>query len=288
MNRQKRRWKVGALALAGAAALCVGAVWALQGDLTVAEYDITLPAGLEGLDGLKIAQISDVHSADIQQELREALQAQAPDLIMFTGDLVNREDRDLSRALSLARMAAGQAPAYYAPGNHEADNPCYPELREGLEKAGVTVLEDEAVLLEETGGRINLIGLRDVTFHPEGRAQGEKELPELARSLCVLGALNVLLSHRPSLMEAYEKSGADLVFTGHAHGGQVRLPLAGPLFAPDEGVFPKYTAGVYQAGDVQVVVSRGLGNGTPFPRLWNGPELVVVTLRAADGQTAHT
>ena len=281
MDRHKRQWKAGALALAAGAALCAGAVWALQGELGVTRYDLSLPEGLEGLDGLKIAQISDVHSADIQKELQAALREEPPDLIVFTGDLVNREDRDLSCALSLAAMAAQIAPAYYAPGNHEADNPCYPELREGLEEAGITVLENESVQLWYRGARVNIIGLLDLAFHPQGRTAAREELPGLIQDLSVHGALNVVLSHRPSLMEEYEESGADLVFSGHAHGGQVRMPLIGPLFAPDEGALPDYTAGTYLAGETWVVVSRGLGNGTPFPRLWNAPELVVVTMRAS-------
>ena len=281
MDRHTKRWKAGALALAAGAALCAGAVWALQGELGVTRYELSLPEGLEGLDGLKIAQISDVHSADIQGELQTALREAAPDLIVFTGDLVNREDRDLSCALSLAAMAAQIAPAYYAPGNHEADNPCYPELREGLEEAGITVLENESVQLWYRGARINIIGLLDLAFHPQGRTAAREELPGLIQDLSVHGALNVVLSHRPSLMEEYGESGADLVFSGHAHGGQVRMPLIGPLFAPDEGALPDYTAGTYLAGETWVVVSRGLGNGTPFPRLWNAPELVVVTMRAS-------
>ena len=281
MDRHTKRWKAGALALAAGAALCAGAVWALQGELGVTRYELSLPEGLEGLDGLKIAQISDVHSADIRGELQTALREAAPDLIVFTGDLVNREDRDLSCALSLAAMAAQIAPAYYAPGNHEADNPCYPELREGLEEAGITVLENESVQLWYRGARINIIGLLDLAFHPQGRTAAREELPGLIQDLSVHGALNVVLSHRPSLMEEYGESGADLVFSGHAHGGQVRMPLIGPLFAPDEGALPDYTAGTYLAGETWVVVSRGLGNGTPFPRLWNAPELVVVTMRAS-------
>ena len=281
MDRHTKRWKAGALALAAGAALCAGAVWALQGELGVTRYELSLPEGLEGLDGLKIAQISDVHSADIQGELQTALREAAPDLIVFTGDLVNREDRDLSCALSLAAMAAQIAPAYYAPGNHEADNPCYPELREGLEEAGITVLENESIQLWYRGARVNIIGLLDLAFHPQGRTAAREELPGLIQDLSVHGALNVVLSHRPSLMEEYGESGADLVFSGHAHGGQVRMPLIGPLFAPDEGALPDYTAGTYLAGETWVVVSRGLGNGTPFPRLWNAPELVVVTMRAS-------
>lgn len=281
MDRHTKRWKAGALALVAGAALCAGAVWALQGELGVTRYELPLPEGLEGLDGLKIAQISDVHSADIQGELQTALREAAPDLIVFTGDLVNREDRDLSCALSLAAMAAQIAPAYYAPGNHEADNPCYPELREGLEEAGITVLENESVQLWYRGARVNIIGLLDLAFHPQGRTAAREELPGLIQDLSVHGALNVVLSHRPSLMEEYADSGADLVFSGHAHGGQVRMPLIGPLFAPDEGALPDYTAGTYLAGETWVMVSRGLGNGTPFPRLWNAPELVVVTMRAS-------
>ena len=281
MDRHTKRWKAGALALAAGAALCAGAVWALQGELGVTHYEILLPEGLEGLDGLRIAQISDVHSADIQKELQAALREEPPDLIVFTGDLVSREDRDLSRALSLAAMAAQIAPAYYAPGNHEADSPCYPELREGLEKAGVTVLENENAQLQRNGAQVNIIGLLDLAFHPQGRERAREELPGLIQDLTLPGALNVALSHRPSLLEEYAAGGADLVFSGHAHGGQVRVPVVGPLFSTDEGIFPDHTAGVYPAGETWVVVSRGLGNGTPFPRLWNAPELVAVTLRAS-------
>lgn len=142
-------------------------------------------------------------------------------------------------------------------------------------------LEDRAVLWGLRGEGVNLMGLWDVTHDPLGWAHAQAALPERVRALRREGALNVLLSHRPSLLEEYGAGGADVVFCGHAHGGQVRLPLAGPVFAPDEGLFPKHTAGVYQAGETRMVVSRGLGNGTPYPRLWNGPELVVVTMKRA-------
>lgn len=278
---REKAWKWAAFLLAAGAAAAGGWAWAMQGELTTARYEVPLPVGLEGLDGVKIAQISDVHSADLEGPLRAALEEAAPDLIVMTGDLVNREDRDLSRALSLARMAAETAPAFFAPGNHEVDNPCWPELRDGLEEAGVQVLEDRAVLWSLRGEGVNLMGLWDVTHDPLGWAHAQAALPERVRALRREGALNVLLSHRPSLLEEYGAGGADVVFCGHAHGGQVRLPLAGPVFAPDEGLFPKHTAGVYQAGETRMVVSRGLGNGTPYPRLWNGPELVVVTMKRA-------
>ena len=144
---REHAWKRAALLLAAAAPAAGGCAWAVQGKLTTAWYEVPLPAGLEGLDGVKIAQISDVHSADLERPLGAALAAAAPDLIVMTGDLVNREDRELSRALSLARMAAETAPAFFAPGNHEGDNPCWPELRDRLEEAGVQVLEDRELSL---------------------------------------------------------------------------------------------------------------------------------------------
>ncbi len=162
------------------------------------------------------------------------------------------------------------------------DNPDYARLREGLEEAGVTILEDQGVVLDYHGAALNLVGVKDVNAYPGSRTEAIQAMVQTAKDLFVDGTYHVLLSHRPSLLDAYSASGADLVFSGHAHGGQVRLPVIGAVFAPDQGLLPQITAGVHTAGQTQVVVSRGLGNGTPFPRLWNGPELVAVTLRAQE------
>lgn len=257
-------------------------VWALQSALGVSQYEITLPQGMEGLDGYRIVQIADLHSAKLEQELEQALEQIQPHLIVITGDLVNREDRDFTQALSTAALAVRFAPTYFVRGNHEVDNPDYARLREGLEEAGVTILEDQGVVLDYHGAALNLVGVRDVNAYPGGRTEAIQAMAQTAKDLFEDGTYHVLLSHRPSLLDAYSASGADLVFSGHAHGGQVRLPVIGAVFAPDQGLLPQVTAGVHTAGQAQVVVSRGLGNGTPFPRLWNGPELVAVTLRAQE------
>ena len=237
MDRHKRHWKAGALALAAGAAICAGAAWALQGELETTHYEVPLPAGLEDLDGLTIAQISDVHSAGIQEELRSALEQAAPDLIVFTGDLVNRD-------------------------------------------AGITVLEDEAAQLWRNGEQVNLIGLLDLSFHPRGLEKAREELSDHVQDLLIHGALNVVLSHRPSLIEEYEASGADLVFSGHAHGGQFRLPFVGGLVAPNQGLFPKYDSGLYTEGNTNMIVSRGIGNSIlPF-RFNNRPEVILIELKA--------
>lgn len=276
----------GAAALAGAALLGT-CIWALQSALGVSQYDIALPKGMEGLDGYRIVQIADLHSAKLDKELEQALEQLQPNLIVMTGDLVNREDRDFTQALSTAALAVRFAPTYFVRGNHEVDNPDYARLRQGLEKVGVTILEDEGVVLEYHGASLNLAGMKDVTAYPSSRAQAIEAMAQTAKDLFVEGTYHVLLSHRPSLLEAYEASGADLVFSGHAHGGQVRLLVIGAVFAPDQGLLPQVTAGVHAAGKAQVVVSRGLGNGTPFPRLWNGPELVAVTLRAQESLSGN-
>lgn len=281
MKKKQKRALFGGAILAGAAFLGT-CVWALQSALGVSQYEITLPQGMEGLDGYRIVQIADLHSAKLEQELEQALEQIQPHLIVITGDLVNREDRDFTQALSTAALAVRFAPTYFVRGNHEVDNPDYARLREGLEEAGVTILEDQGVVLDYHGAALNLVGVRDVNAYPGGRTEAIQAMAQTAKDLFEDGTYHVLLSHRPSLLDAYSASGADLVFSGHAHGGQVRLPVIGAVFAPDQGLLPQVTAGVHTAGQAQVVVSRGLGNGTPFPRLWNGPELVAVTLRAQE------
>lgn len=281
MKKKQKRALFGGAILAGAAFLGT-CVWALQSALGVSQYEITLPQGMEGLDGYRIVQIADLHSAKLEQELEQALEQIQPHLIVITGDLVNREDRDFTQALSTAALAVRFAPTYFVRGNHEVDNPDYARLREGLEEAGVTILEDQGVVLDYHGAALNLVGVKDVNAYPGSRTEAIQAMAQTAKDLFVDGTYHVLLSHRPSLLDAYSASGADLVFSGHAHGGQVRLPVIGAVFAPDQGLLPQITAGVHTAGQTQVVVSRGLGNGTPFPRLWNGPELVAVTLRAQE------
>lgn len=281
MKKKQKRVLFGGAILAGAAFLGT-CVWALQSALGVSQYEITLPQGMEGLDGYRIVQIADLHSAKLEQELEQALEQIQPHLIVITGDLVNREDRDFTQALSTAALAVRFAPTYFVRGNHEVDNPDYARLREGLEQAGVTILEDQGVVLDYHGAALNLVGVKDVNAYPGGRTEAIQAMAQTAKDLFEDGTYHVLLSHRPSLLDAYSASGADLVFSGHAHGGQVRLPVIGAVFAPDQGLLPQITAGVHTAGQTQVVVSRGVGNGTPFPRLWNGPELVAVTLRAQE------
>lgn len=269
------------------AALGVGAVWGNR-SLQVQEVAVDCPGLPAAFQGFRLAQVSDLHNAAFGRDnarLLAALAQAKPEAILLTGDLADSRRTNLAVALSFARQAAAIAPVYYVPGNHEARLAQYAAFAAALEAAGVQVLANRAVPLVRGSQRIPIAGLAD-----PGLAQRAGD-PRPAEAILgdALAALRLssqpfplLLAHRPEWFPLYAEGGAALVFSGHAHGGQVRLPVLGAVFAPDQGFWPQVTAGVHTAGQAQVVVSRGLGNGTPFPRLWNGPELVAVTLRSAE------
>ena len=263
-------------------------LWALWANKALALHQIPLasdhlPAAFAGL---RIAHLSDLHNARFGRENRRLLDklAQAqPDLIVLTGDLIDARRTNLDRALAFAVRAAGLAPTYYVPGNHEARLPAaqYQRLRQGLTAVGVTVLEHERVTLTRGGDRLTLLGLADQAF---ARTQGDHR-PAAQLAAEALEALQtaedgytILLVHRPESFPVYAALGADLVLSGHTHGGQVRLPGLGGLFAPSQGFFPRNDAGLYRQGQASLVISRGLGNSLAPLRLNNRPEVVVLTL----------
>lgn len=250
------------------------AVWQ-NNDLVVSQYTYYAEGLSQELDGLRIAQVSDLHNKDFQDRLIKQIAALEPDLIVITGDLIDRRRTNLPIALDFVWQAQKIAPLYFVSGNHEVWSGQYPEIIASLTEAGVHALENQA--MQPLPG-LNLIGLADPTLHPE--ASTIQQLSALLQA----DKLNLLLAHRPELFSEYTASGVDLVFSGHAHGGQVRLPLIGALVAPNQGLFPRYTAGLYTEGPTTMVVSRGLGNSL-FPlRIFNRPELVLVTLRNRPGQ----
>ncbi len=275
MFRSKRNRRIATMTAGACAALFLWTLWG-NSALTVTMYSITAPGIPTSFDGYRIAQISDLHNASFgpdNRALLERLQEAEPDLIVLTGDLVDSYHPDPEVSLSFARQAVSIAPTCYVTGNHEARLPDYAALRSELENAGVTVLENQRVALERDGASIQLIGLQDPAFTTVSALQNTLS------GLCdPSGGYQILLAHRPEYVELYSACGVDLVFSGHAHGGQFHLPWVGGLFAPGQGIFPTYDAGVYTQNDTTLVVSRGLGNSLfPF-RFNNRPELVVAEL----------
>ena len=236
--------------------------------------------------GFRIAQVSDLHNAEFGEnnaELLKLLSESKPDIIVITGDLIDANHTDVGIALGFAQESVRIAPTYYVTGNHEAASQQYDTLKAGLEEAGIIVLEDEAISLEQGGETISLIGLADPDFTVKGEMFGEAPVMVSAKLKNLNdgeGKYTIMLSHRPELFETYVNCGIDLVFAGHAHGGQFRLPFIGGVIAPNQGLFPKYDAGLYTDGGTNMVVSRGIGNSIIPLRFNNRPEIVLVELNA--------
>ena len=263
-------------------------IWTVWGNkaLMVSTISISSSHIPAAFSGFRIAQVSDLHNSEFGKnntELLKLLSESRPDIIAITGDLIDANHTDVGIALGFAQESVRIAPTYYVTGNHEAASPQYDTLKAGLEEAGVIVLEDEAVSLERNGETITLLGLGDPDFTVKGDMFGETSAM-VSTKLKNLddgeGGYTILLSHRPELFETYVNCGIDLVFAGHAHGGQFRLPFIGGLVAPNQGMFPQYDAGLYTDGSTSMVVSRGIGNSIiPF-RFNNRPEIVLVELNA--------
>ncbi|MBQ2618193.1 MAG: metallophosphoesterase [Oscillospiraceae bacterium] len=258
-----------------AAAASVPYFYRQNTELTASHYVFRSPKVQGALEGFRITQVSDLHNREFGKEncrLLALTEAQLPDLLVITGDLMDSYHTDLDKALDSARRLAKLAPCYYVTGNHEhrMSEARQADFYQGLEEAGVIPLRNEAVGLG-LGTGFRLVGV-DCN---QGRTETLKRLmadrpPE---------ELNILLAHKPHYAKYYERAGVDLVLTGHAHGGQWRLPGIGGLYAPGQGVIPRYTAGMYRLGNTVMCVSRGLGNSS-FPlRIENKPELVTVILR---------
>lgn len=235
----------------------------------------TLP---KEMNGLTIVQISDLHDAKFgrhQQRLIEQVKKQKPDLIFLTGDLIDRNNYKLGRSLEAVDGFTKIAPTYFVDGNHEISINRVKEIHIALQKKGVHVLNNEAETFRYNGASIQLIGISDPL-------SGETTEDMLAKALVNVpqDQFKILLAHRSEFGEKYAQAGIDLAYTGHAHGGQIRLPLLGGLANHDASLFPKHTEGIEQVEQLQHVISRGLGNSL-FPlRVFNRPEIVVTTLES--------
>ncbi len=253
--------------------------------ITVTRMDFSSEKLPSDFDNFKILQISDLHNKEFgknSHRLIKKIKDLTPDIIVITGDLVDSRRTDIDAALALVREAVKLAPVYYVPGNHESRSSIYKELFPLLEETGVTLLLDSKLQLREKNSSIELIGVVDPRFrYKKGLKNSDKNILNHSLSMLVnkdSEDFTLLLSHRPELIELYAEYDIDLVFSGHAHGGQVRLPFIGGLLAPGQGFFPKYTSGMHRVKNTTMIISRGLGNSAFPVRVFNRPELILVTL----------
>lgn len=231
---------------------------------------------------LRIVQVSDMHGKEFGRDngrLLNLIRAAEPDVIFVTGDTLRARHEVLGAAIHLVQQIATIAPVYLVTGNHEKESPEWPPFREAALATGVHVLENSAERLTLSNKRaVTVAGVGDFNFFGRSLSRYRAALARLKGAAEGLPRPLLLLAHRPEHAALYAEAGYDLVFSGHAHGGQVRLPHIGALYAPHQGLFPRYTDGIHRIGTTRLVVSRGLGPSR-FPlRVLNPPELVIVDL----------
>lgn len=260
--------------------------------IVVTHYTISSSKLPSSFDQYRILQLSDVHIDSNEYDntlLLKKIKLKKPDLIVITGDLISSSSYAFEPCLDLLKQLAKLAPTYYIYGNHEVYmtyNPTEAQFLSRISQLGVTLLNNETTQITAPNGEsFTLVGLMDpidVNMLPEGDSLENLYLQDSLTTLTSLNEqdFNLLLAHRPEYINQYSDYHIDLVLAGHAHGGLVRLPLIGGLYATNQGFFPKYTSGVHRMNHTKLIINRGIGVSSVHLRIFNPPEIVVVTLKS--------
>ncbi|MFA9559274.1 metallophosphoesterase [Evansella sp. AB-rgal1] len=281
---QKHKWIkvfITAVILIGATSIFL---YVQNNVLTVTKLEIQSEKLPSNFDGYKIVQLSDLHNkyfGENQKTLIRKVETFEPDIIVFTGDLVDHSKPNLEAGIVLMEGLVELAPVYFVTGNHEWYSTGFSELEEQLETHGVIVLRNTFEQVAMGDQHITILGIDDPMSSPgNDREFINDQLSSITEELGFPDNYTILLSHRPEHLGLYASHEMDLIFSGHAHGGQVRLPFIGGLVAPNQGLFPTYTAGMHELDSSILIVNRGLGNSIIPQRLFNRPEIIVVELVA--------
>ncbi|WP_087973210.1 metallophosphoesterase [Oceanobacillus rekensis] len=254
--------------------------------ITVTDFTISSNKIPQSFDGYKIIQLSDLHSKSFgknQGSLTQKVKALHPDLILVTGDLIDRRRYNEEPSLKLIKEMVEIAPVYFVTGNHEwGSGKFISSLEDKLIDLGVNVMRNSHDSIYKSGDEINLLGIDDPSIDAHKSYadynSAEAALEDSLEGLENQDSFRILLSHRPELFSLYKEFDMDLIFSGHAHGGQLRIPFLGGLIAPGQGLFPEYTSGIHDEDNSTLIVNRGLGNSLFPQRVLNKPEIVSVTL----------
>ena len=261
--------------------IAVAVVWLVWGNISlqVERYTISDTQVPDAFSGYRIVHVSDLHNTTIgkgNSRLLKAIRDSSPDIIVITGDLIDSRRTNINVAFSFVREAADIAPVLYVSGNHEARLD-YASIRQGLQDSGAIVLDNDQFVLEKGEESLSFLGLSDMKF-----SSVENMTTELTRLVRETEGYRILLCHRPQLFDIFRGSGIHLMLSGHAHGGQVRIPFVGGSFTLDQGIFPKYDSGLYGSENCRMLVSRGLGDSIISLRVANRHTLLVIDLYASD------
>lgn len=277
-----KRWRTLGAALGATACILGGAAflnWQFWG-LEVTHTQVPVAQLPHGFEGMRIVHLSDLHGHQYGEDhwkLLEQVAAQKPELIALTGDII---DQASQRGIlpALARGLSAIAPTYFVTGNHEWAVGDIRQTKALLSENGVTVLSNQYVVLERGGDGLILAGVDDANGYADQKTPRElhEEIVEAHPGLCT-----ILLAHRNNYFDQYAACGYQLVLSGHAHGGLIRLPFTDGVFGSGGDFFPTWTAGVYTLGESTLYATRGVGNNTtPIPgfRMFNRPEISVLEL----------
>ena len=253
--------------------------------IEVKNYDLATPLLLED-SVIRIVLVSDLHSTiygDNQSVLIDKIKEQNPDLIILSGDIFDDVTPDLGAELLLSNIN-NMAPIFYVTGNHEYTSNHIQKIRKLIESYNVTLLSDTYVKINIKGNEIILAGIEDPDkkYFETPEYDQNSSMENAFRELDNVKLYKILIAHRPENIKNYSKFSFDLVLSGHTHGGQVRIPgIMNGLYAPNQGLFPKYAGGQYEYKGVTLIVCRGLSLTYPrFPRIFDPPELVVIILKS--------
>lgn len=252
-------------------------IWCILGfnqNLEVSTYNFQssdLPASF---DDFRIVQLSDLHCQEFGEEQKDLVDKIAllkPDIIVLTGDMIDGYHRTIDATSKLIKSLSVLCPIYAVNGNHEKDElSFYLMLSELYRESGVTVLNDKSAKITHEDGSIYIYGS---DWYTTSTAYNVPVSPKEE-------AFSILLYHNASLFYILSKKGYDLVLSGHTHGGIIRLPLVGGIFASNRSLFPAYNGGRYDENNSTLISNRGLGYSTPpIPRFRNRPEVVLIMLQ---------
>lgn len=251
--------------------------------LKITNYPIISDNLSNEFNNYKIIQISDYHNEEskiLNKELILNIKKEKPNIIVITGDLIDANNPNFKIAIDFIKKIKNFAPIYFVSGNHEASISNYEDLKLKLKEQGVIVLDNEIAVIEKESSKINIIGISDPKIVHDDYVKDSNIINKNLESINYDNNLfSILLTHRPEVFNIYTEKNIDLVLAGHAHGGQFRIPFIGGVIAPNQGLLPKYTSGIFKENNTNMIVNRGIGNSIIPLRINNRPELVIITLK---------
>ena len=255
--------------------------------LIITNYKINDPRWPAALNSWRLVQLSDIHNQATEgpgnNQIISSVQKLQPDIITITGDLFDGDRTNIPNNLQLVKELTSIAPVYMVLGNHEFANDDYIKLIQLVEEAGAQVMRNELVTINDPGAPITIIGLDDPAAWgwPLSYKAQEQLTAKTLNKIMALPEFNstsprLILAHRPELWPQYLLADPLVILSGHTHGDQIRLPLIGAIYVPNQPLLAQYDEGIFTKANSYLIISRGLGNSFINCRFDNYPQIVTI------------